>query len=65
MNAMTFKPHWRPWTPARRMTLKRRQYGFTAPYEGQRRPGLPVRVANAQARFEEEARAAMRDWLML
>lgn len=65
MNAMTFKPPWRPWTPARRLKLKQRQYGFPALYDEQRRPGLPVRIANAQARFEEEARRAMRDWLML
>jgi hypothetical protein len=34
-------------------------------YEAARRPGLPARVANAHARFEHEARQAMRDWLML
>ena len=34
-------------------------------YEAKRRPGLPGRVANANARFEVEARQAMRDWLML
>jgi hypothetical protein len=65
MNAMIFKPPWRPWVPARRMKLKQRQYGFAALVEEQRRPGLPVRVANAQARFEHEARLAMREWLML
>jgi len=50
--------------PARRKRLKRKQLGF-ALYEAQRRPGLPARVANAHARFEYEARAAMREWLML
>jgi hypothetical protein len=64
MNAMTLRPAWRPLASARRLKLKMRQRGF-ALYELQRRPGLPARVANAQARFEQEAREAMRDWLLL
>jgi hypothetical protein len=64
MNAMTLGPAWRPLASARRLKVKMRQRGF-ALYELQRRPGLPVRVANAQARFEQEAREAMRDWLLL
>ena len=44
--------------------LKRRQLGFSL-YEAGRRPGLPPPVANAHARFEYEARMALRDWLML
>jgi hypothetical protein len=44
--------------------LKGRQRGF-ALYQAERRPGLPDRVANAHARFEMEARQALRDWLML
>ena len=34
-------------------------------YEAHRRPGVPARVANAHARFEYEARQALRDWLMV
>lgn len=50
--------------PARKMRLKGRQRGF-ALYEAERRPGLPGRVANAHARFEMEARQALREWLMV
>lgn len=50
--------------PARKARLKGRQLGF-AMYEAGRRPGLPAPVANAHARFEYQARLAMRDWLML
>jgi len=50
--------------PARKLRLRGRQRGF-ALYEGERRPGLPDRVANAHARFEVEARQALRDWLMV
>ena len=50
--------------PARQLRLKGRQRGF-ALYEAERRPGLPDRVANAHARFEMEARQAMREWLMV
>lgn len=65
MNAMNMGPAWRALLlPARRMRLKRRQLGF-AMYEAERRPGLPPRIANAHARFEHEARQAMREWLML
>jgi len=52
------------WAGARQARLKRRQQGF-AMYDGERRPGLPARVANAHARFEQDARQAMREWLML
>jgi hypothetical protein len=63
MNAIKAAPgHW--WPGARKARLKRRQHGF-ALYEGERRPGLPAPVANAHARFEHEARQAMREWLML
>ena len=51
------------WFPPRRK-VRRRQLGF-ALYEAGRRPGVPARVANAHARFEYEARQALRDWLML
>ena len=44
---------------------KRRQRGFVAVYEAERRPGLPARVANAHAKFEVAARAALREWLMV
>ena len=50
--------------PARKLRLRGRQRGF-ALYDGERRPGLPDRVANAHARFEVEARQALRDWLMV
>ena len=64
MNAANWKAAW-PWTPpAGRRRLKRRQLGF-ALYEAERLPGLPPRVANARARFEYEARQALREWLML
>lgn len=63
MNAMLLKPAW-GLQPARKLRLKGRQRGF-ALYQAERRPGLPVRVANAHARFEIEARQAMREWLMV
>jgi hypothetical protein len=64
MNALTMKPAWRALLPARRMRLKRRALGFVL-YQAERRPGLPAPAANANARFECEARQAARDWLML
>jgi hypothetical protein len=65
MNAMSLKAGWRVWAPAaRRLQLRRKQRGF-ALYDAGRRPGVPVRIANAHARFEHDARQAMRDWLML
>jgi hypothetical protein len=64
MNAMNRNAAWN-WFPAvARKRLRRKQLGF-ALYETERRPGLPARVANANARFEYEARQALRDWLML
>jgi hypothetical protein len=63
MNAMNMKGA-SPWWPAKRVRLKRRQQGF-ALYEAERRPGMPERIANAHARFEHEARQAMRQWLMV
>jgi len=64
MNGIGRKTAWNWFPPAKRKRLKRRQLGF-ALYEAERRPGLPVRIANAHARFELDARAAMREWLML
>ena len=65
MNAMILKAGWRSWAPAaKRLQLRGRQRGF-ALYGAERRPGIPMRVANAHARFECEARQAMREWLML
>lgn len=53
------------WATARQARrLRGRQLGF-ALYEAGRRPGLPARTANAHARFEHEARQALREWLML
>ena len=62
MNATTKQAAWNWFRPRRK--VKRRQLGF-ALYEADRRPGVPARVANAHARFEYEARAALRDWLVL
>jgi len=64
MNATIWRPAWRPLLPARRMKLRNRQRGF-ALYGAGRRPGLPARIANAHARFEHEAREALREWLLL
>jgi hypothetical protein len=64
MNATRWRTAWNFWPPAARKRWKRRQLGFVL-YDGQRPPGLPARVANAHARFEYEARQALRDWLML
>ena len=63
MNAMNRYAAWN-WLPLPRRKLKKKQLGF-ALYEAERRPGLPARTANDHARFEYEARQAMRDWLML
>ena len=62
MNATTKNAAWN-WFPPRRK-VRRRQLGF-ALYEAGRRPGVSAPVANAHARFEQEARQALRDWLML
>jgi hypothetical protein len=65
MNASELKAAWRSWAPAaKRMQLRRKQRGF-ALYGAGRRPGMPARIANAHARFEHQARQAMREWLML
>ena len=62
MNATTKYGAWKWWGPRRK--ARRNQLGF-ALYEAERRPGVPGRVANAHARFEYEARMALREWLML
>ncbi len=62
--AGVLKEAWRAWKPARAVRLKRPEAGY-ARYEAERRAGLPGRVANAHARFELDARAAMREWLMV
>jgi len=64
MNAAHVKAAWNWLPPPRRRRWKRKQLGF-ALYEAERRPGVPARVANAHARFEYEARLALREWLML
>ena len=64
MNAFALKPAWGQ-QPARKLRLKGRQWGFAVVYQAERRPGLPHRVANAHARFEHEARMAVREWLMV
>jgi len=66
MNAFALKPPWSATVqPAKKLRLRVRQWGFAAVYEAERRPGLPLRVANAHARFEQDARMAMREWLMV
>ena len=64
MNAFALRPA-RVLQPAKKLRLRSRQWGFAAVFQAERRPGLPVRVGNAHARFEHEARMAVRDWLML
>lgn len=63
MSSTYMKAAWN-WLPPRNKWTKRRQLGF-ATYEAGRHPGVPAPVANARARFEYEARQAMRDWLMV
>ena len=63
MNAIGRRAAWN-WMPFPRKKRRGRQLGF-ALYEAGRRPWLPPREANAHARFEHEARQAMREWLML
>lgn len=62
MNANAKYGAWSWFRPRRQE--RRKQLGF-ALYEAGRRPGVPGRVANAHARFEYEARQALRDWLLL
>ena len=62
MNANARYGAWNWFRP--RTKVRRKQLGF-ALYEAGRRPGVPGRVANANARFEYEARQALRDWLLL
>ena len=62
MNANARYGAWNWFRPRRKE--RRKQLGF-ALYEAGRRPGVPGRVANAHARFEYEARQALRDWLLL
>ena len=64
MNATRLNAAWNWMPPMRRRKLRRNQLGF-ALYEAGRRPGIEARVANAHARFEYEARRALREWLML
>jgi hypothetical protein len=64
MNAQYVKAAWNWMPPARRRRLKRRSLGF-ALHEADKLQGLPWRTANAHARFEYEARQALREWLML
>ena len=64
MSAANRLAAWNWFPPARRKRLKRRQAGFALYQEG-RLPGMPAPQANAHARFEYEARNALREWLML
>ena len=63
MNASSKQAAW-SWVRRRRSKGKRSALGFVL-YEAGRRPGIPAEVANAHARFEYAARAALREWLML
>lgn len=62
MNALKRQAAWNWLAPPGK--ARRKQFGF-ALYEAGRRPGVPARVANAHARFEYEARQALREWLLL
>jgi len=64
MNATILRPAWRALPPARKLKLRLRQRGFPL-YGNAGPPGRPARIANAHARFAEDARAAMREWLMV
>ena len=64
MNAANRLAAWNWLPPVKRPKVRRKQLGF-ALYEAGRRPGMPPAVANAHARFEYEARQALRDWLWL
>jgi hypothetical protein len=64
MNAMKRLAAWAWLPPQARQRLKRRQLGFVM-HEAELLPALPARVVSARARFEHEARQAMREWLML
>jgi hypothetical protein len=50
--------------PARWLRLKRKAAGLVR-VEALRRRGIPASTANAHARFEQEAKHAKREWLML
>lgn len=54
--------NWLP--PVVRKRWKRRHARFV-PYVAGGRPGVEARVANAHAKFEHEARQALREWLLL
>ena len=65
MDAFFYRPGWQAaLAPARLLRLRRRQGGF-ARFDAARAPGLEPRQSNALGRFEQEARLAARDWLML
>jgi len=63
MNAANVSAAWN-WLPPERKRTKRGQTGFVVDESG-RHPGVPAPVADARARFEHEARLALRDWLMV
>ena len=50
--------------PVRAVRAVRAQRGF-ALVKARQRPGHPERVEEARVRFEAEARAALREWLMV
>ena len=60
MNASEKNTAW-SWFRRRRRKARRNSLGFVL-HEAGRGPGLP---ASAHARFEHEARMALREWLML
>ena len=52
------------WLPRRRRKGKRGSLGYVL-HEPRGRPEMPVHAIEAHARIECEARAALREWLML
>ena len=64
MNATTLVTAWGAMLPTRWLRLKRKAAGLVR-YEAHRRRGIPAPTANAHARFEQDAKQAKREWLML
>ena len=63
MNASSKQAAW-SWIRRRRSKGKRSALGFVL-HEAGRHGGMQAHVAQAHARFEQDARMALREWLML
>ena len=64
MNTLQLRPAWKVFVSARLQGWKRRQWGFlrfTSPWRAQ----APDAAEGAHARFEQDARQAKREWMML